>query len=78
MSYITLGSTGLTNPLQEILMADNVQAGDSISYELCKLLWEYHPLGGKIVEKPGACSEDQARHHRIHAGPLTARAHLDT
>ncbi len=52
MSYITLGSTGLTNPLQEILMADNVQAGDSISYELCKLLWEYHPLGGKIVEKP--------------------------
>jgi len=52
MSYISINATGLTNPLQEILMADNVQAGDSISYELCKLLWEYHPLAGKIIEKP--------------------------
>jgi hypothetical protein len=52
MSYITVNSTGLPSQLQAILDAENVQPGSSISYQLCKLLWEYHPLAGKIIEKP--------------------------
>jgi len=36
----------------EILGASRIQPGDQASYETCKALWEYHPLGGKLVEKP--------------------------
>ncbi len=28
------------------------EPGTDIGYELCKLLWQFHPLGGKLVEKP--------------------------
>ena len=52
MSYVQVNSTGLPSQLQEILAYENVQPGSPISYQLCKLLWEYHPLAGKIIEKP--------------------------
>lgn len=52
MSYITVNQTGLPNALQAILSANDIQAGDQPDYQLCKLLYEYHPLAGKIVEKP--------------------------
>lgn len=31
---------------------DSIEPGDQAGYQLCKLLWEFHPLGGKLVEKP--------------------------
>ena len=52
MATINVNSTGLPSQLQQILQADDVQPGSPISYQLCKLLWEYHPLAGKIIEKP--------------------------
>ena len=52
MSSININSTVLPSELLKILDANEVQVGSSVSYQLCKLLWEYHPLAGKIIEKP--------------------------
>ena len=52
MSSINVNSTALPSELLQILDANEVQVGSTISYQLCKLLWEYHPLAGKIIEKP--------------------------
>jgi len=38
--------------LIEILDKDEIQPGSDVGYELCKLIWQFHPLGGKLVEKP--------------------------
>lgn len=46
-------NTGMDSPLAQRLMEnDSIVPGEPAGYELCKLLWEYHPLGGKLVEKP--------------------------
>ena len=52
MSDISINTTALPSQLAQILEANEVQVGSPVSYQLCKLLWEYHPLAGKIIEKP--------------------------
>jgi len=52
MSNVTVNETGITSPLMQILDVDNIEVGTDVGYETCKLLWQYHPLGGKLVEKP--------------------------
>jgi len=52
MSDITITTTTIGGNLMNILASGDIQPGDNASYELCKTLWEYHPLGGKLVEKP--------------------------
>lgn len=53
MSELRINNTaGLGSNLYSLMMARDIVPGDNSSYELCKLLWEYHPLGGKLVEKP--------------------------
>ena len=61
MANVTINSTGLPTPLQQILAAENVQIGSSASYELCKLLYQFHPLAGKIIEKPVSLALGKAR-----------------
>ena len=52
MSEISVNSTNLSNNLMNLLTSGDIQPGDQAGYDLCKALWEYHPLGGKLVEKP--------------------------
>ena len=52
MSYINITSTQVGSQLMEILESGDIQPGSDAGYGLCKTLWEYHPLGGKLVEKP--------------------------
>ena len=52
MSYVGINQTGLPSALLQILSSNDIQPGTMPSYELCKLLYEYHPLAGKIIEKP--------------------------
>lgn len=44
-----------------MLMAEDILPGDSPSYELCKLIYAYHPLGGKMVDKPIGLAMSQKR-----------------
>src|SRR5277367_5424215 len=45
----------------KILMADNIEIGSSASYELCKLIYSYHPLGAKLVDVPVQLAQSQGR-----------------
>lgn len=43
---------GLGSGLTRLLLCANITPGDQASYEMCKIIWAEHPLGGKLVEKP--------------------------
>ena len=49
---VALVGDGLGTALTQILMADDIQPGSDVSYELCKLIYLYHPLGKKMVDSP--------------------------
>ena len=52
MSYTSITSTAIGSQLMDLLSAEQIVPGSDIGYQLCKLIWEFHPLGGKLVEKP--------------------------
>lgn len=52
MAEVDITSTTIGGNLMQILSADTIEPGSQPGYDLCKMLWEYHPLGGKLVEKP--------------------------
>lgn len=58
---ITINGSELGGALQSLLMAKDIQPGAAPSYELCKTLYEYHPLGAKMVEAPIEAALSQAR-----------------
>jgi hypothetical protein len=57
------------NALMQLLMADDIQPGDDISYQLCKIIYEYHPLGKKIADTPITLAQSQPREISVPAGP---------
>lgn len=46
------GALSGQSPLYQILMASELAAGNSASYELMKLVYLYHPVAKKIVDSP--------------------------
>ena len=51
MADISINYSGVPSALNAILTSD-LAPGATVGYELCKTLWEFHPLGGKMIEKP--------------------------
>ena len=51
-SEITINQTGIGSQLMTLLEAENIEPGSDAGYNLCKQIWIYHPLAGKIIEKP--------------------------
>jgi hypothetical protein len=58
--------------LGQILDADDIQPGDPPSYEICKLIWIAHPLGGKMVDAPVKQAMTQSREITVSKGGGTA------
>ena len=54
------GSALGTN-LQQLLIANDIAPGFTPSYELCKTIYLYHPMGAKMVEKPLEIAQSQKR-----------------
>ena len=52
MAEISISSTNLPSQLMQLLSADAIEPGTPAGYELCKIIFEYHPLASKIIEKP--------------------------
>lgn len=52
MATIIDRGIGLGNAFKTMLTAEDIQAGDNAGYELCKLIYLYHPHGSKIVDRP--------------------------
>ena len=65
---ITLG-TGLSTSLMQILQAEDIQPGSAPSYETCKALYLYHPLGSKMADAPVNMAQSQKREIEVPDGP---------
>ena len=63
------GIAGLGTPLMQLLAADSIDPGSEPSYQLCKIIWLYHPLGGKLVEKPVDLALSKPRVISVTRGP---------
>lgn len=69
---ITPFGSSLGNALTELLTSEDILPGDTPSYELCKKIWVYHPLGKKMVEAPIELAQSQARNIAV-PGPAEDR-----
>lgn len=79
MADFQIGGTAYGGPLTQILQADEIEPGSAPSYELCKLIFSYHPLGKKMAESPIAMAQSQGRNITIANSPEEAvkKAFLD-
>lgn len=59
----------LCSALTKILESDEIQPGTDVGYEVCKLLWQFHPLGGKLVEKPISMAMCKPRQYSVETDP---------
>lgn len=64
----TLGSN-LGGTLADFLTCDQIMPGDDPSYQTCKIIFLYHPLGAKIAEWPIKMAQSQRREISIPKGP---------
>lgn len=64
-----VGIPGSKSQLMQMLCAEDIFPGDVPSYQLCKTIYAYHPLGAKIVEGPIKLAQSQPREITIPAGP---------
>lgn len=69
MAEISVNSSTLGNPLQQMLMCDAIEPGSDPSYQLCKTILTYHPLGAKLAEIPTAIAQSQPREITVTDGP---------
>ena len=61
MSDITISNSGLGNELEALLTAADIVPGDPASYQACKSIYLWHPMGAKIVERPIKMAQSQKR-----------------
>lgn len=61
MAEITIAGSNVGSALYNLLMSEDITPGDQPSYELCKLIYVSHPLGGKIVDQPIKIAMSQKR-----------------
>lgn len=59
----------IDSELSRILTSEAIEPGSEIGYELCKALWQFHPLGGKLVEKPIDMAMCKARRYIVDTDP---------
>ena len=69
MSTVTINGSRLGGPLQTLLMCEEIVPGSEPSYQLCKTIYVYHPLGAKMAESPIALAQSQEREIAIPKAP---------
>lgn len=69
MAVLEINGSQLGNALYELLTCEDIVPGDQPSYETCKVIWLYHPLGKKLVEGPIAMAQSQPREVAIPKSP---------
>lgn len=50
-------------------MSDSIVAGSEPSYQICKTLYAYHPLGARMAESPISMAQSQEREIAVTAAP---------
>lgn len=68
-AVVDVGASSLGNSLQDLLIAQEIRPGDAPGYTLCKQIYAYHPIGGKMADSPIAMAQSQARDITIPGSP---------
>jgi DNA topoisomerase IB len=68
-AQITVAASPLGNELMSLLTTEQILPGDAPSYQACKTLWSFHPLGAKIAESPVKMAQSQAREIEVPHSP---------
>lgn len=61
MATVTLNGSVVGSALLEMLAGDDIQPGSDPSYQLCKTIFLFHPLGQKMADGPIKMAQSQAR-----------------
>ena len=69
MASINLSGSVISSQLQQLLMCDGIEPGAEPSYQICKIIYNYHALGAKIVEQPVKIAQSQQRKITIAGAP---------
>lgn len=70
MSEVEINSSVLGSDLEAFLTSnEGITPGYRPSYQMCKILYEQHPLGSKIIDKPLQMAQSQRRDVAIPASP---------
>lgn len=72
MAETSMISNGITGELNKVLIGDDIKPGDAAGYAMCKSIFEYHPLGGKLAEQPITMATSQRREISIPGSPEAA------
>lgn len=67
--FFVNGSGGFGTPLLDLLACDFIEPGAEPSYQICKTIYLYHPLGQKLAESPIKKAQSQEREISITSGP---------
>ena len=68
------GANVLGSQLQQLLCADGIVPGSTPSYELCKTIFLYHPMGEKIVGTPIKMAQYKPRAITVPEAPDDGKA----
>jgi hypothetical protein len=66
---ISVNGSAIGPALMSILTGDDIMPGSDVSYQLCKLIYLYHPLGAKMVEAPINLAQSQQRDISVPGAP---------
>jgi hypothetical protein len=69
MADITDRATNLGSQLSDLLLCDDLEPGAEPSYQVCKAIYLYHPLGSKMVDAPIKMAQSQAREVSVPGAP---------
>ena len=69
MSTLSLSGSSIGNSLSELLLCDDIQPGSEPSYNICKIIYLYHPVGSKMAEAPIKMAQFLPREITIANGP---------
>jgi len=69
MADISVNGSSVGSALMELLVAADIEPGDDVSYQLCKTILMYHPLGQRMAEGPIAMAQSQKRNITVPHSP---------
>jgi hypothetical protein len=70
-AIFSLGGSSLGNTMQDLLRFGDILPGDDPSYQMCKAIYTYHPLGAKLASGPVILAQSQDRGFSVPTGPET-------
>lgn len=74
---VNIEGTALGNALTSVLEARDIQPGEDPSYQTCRALYLYHPLGKKLVDAPIELAQSKQRETSIKDAPDEVKEAFD-